>query len=69
MNPSTAELSVSVGYIFPKYYYKTILSIVAMKLHLSMTIVLQPLLTVLLVVMEPMYSSSMSCTAVVDHWE
>jgi len=68
MNPSTDELSVSVGYIFPKYYYKTILSIVAMKLHLSMTIVLQPLLTVLLVVMEPMYSS-MSCTAVVDHWE
>jgi len=35
MNPSTDELrSVSVGYIFPKYYYKTILSIVAMKFHL-----------------------------------
>ena len=49
MNPSTAELrSVSVSYMFPKYYYKTILSIVATKFHLSMTIVLQLLLTVLL---------------------
>lgn len=58
MNSSTAELrSVSVSYMFPKYYYKTILSIVAMKFHLSVIIVLQLLLTVLLVVMEPMYSS------------
>lgn len=58
MNPSTAELrNVSVSYMFPKYYYKTILSIVAMKFHLSLTIVLQLLLTVHLVVIEAMYSS------------